>query len=201
MRPPPPIRPMVLPWTQAPSRCADCAPGKTPCAHQPVAFDHAPGDGQQQREMDVGGRLGHDRRDHRDRDAPRRRRRHVDVGWRDLHRGDRAQARAGRDDVAIHPVVEQAEQDVELRDFLEQLALGDDVKRIGIQLDIGDRAQALDCAGGDGLGDEDPGAHDSMSDRCSFIVSRLPQQRVTSTSHGHSVVRRCGRRSPPAPRR
>ena len=83
----------------------------------------------------------------------------VDVGGRDLHRSDRAQARSGRDDVAVDLVVQQAEQDVELRHPREQLVLGDLVQGVGVQLDVGDRAQALDRARGDGLGDVDLRAH------------------------------------------
>jgi len=72
---------------------------------------------------------------------------------------NRAQAHTRRDHVAVHAVMEQAEQDVQARDFLQQLALGGDVERVGIQLNVGDGAQPLDRAGGDGLSDENPGAH------------------------------------------
>ena len=90
--------------------------------------------------MNVSGCFGDDRLDHRDRDAPRRGGGHVDIGWRDLHRSDRAQALAGGNHVAIQFVMEQAEHDVQLRHPDEQFALGDFMQRVGVQLDIGDRA-------------------------------------------------------------
>ena len=133
--------------------------GKDSRPHQPVALDDAPRDREEQREMDVRGRLGHDRIDHGDGDAPRRRLGDVDIGRRDLHRGDRAQAPPRPDDFPVHLVMKQAEEDVELRNPLEQLALGRDVQRVGVDFDLGDGAQPADSARSHRLGDEDPGAH------------------------------------------
>jgi len=61
-------------------------------AHVPVAFDHAPGDGHQERESKVGGRFFQHAGGVRDRDAPARARGHVDVVITDAHVGDHPQA-------------------------------------------------------------------------------------------------------------
>ena len=83
-------------------------------AHQPVAFHHAARDREHQPEIEVGGRLGGDRRHHGDRNAARGRLGNVDVGRRDRLRRDVAQLRVGGDDRAVDLVVQQAEQDVGL---------------------------------------------------------------------------------------
>ncbi len=155
IRPPPPIRPMVLPQTEEPSRCRDWPPGNLPGAHQPVAFHHAARHREHQPEGQVGGRLGRHRRHHGDRDAALGRLGDVDVRRRDRLRRDVAQLRIGGDHRAVDLVVQQAEQDVGLLDRVDQRLVRDDAAVVRINLHAAERAQALDRAVGDRLGDED----------------------------------------------
>ena len=95
-------------------------------AHQPVALHHAPRHRDHQPEIEVGGRLGGDRRHHGDRNAPRGRLGDVDVRRRDRLRRDVRELRIGRDHRAVDAVVQQAEQDVGLLHGRDQRRLRDD---------------------------------------------------------------------------
>ncbi len=140
---PPPTRPIVLPCTKPPSRWRDCAPGNFPARTMLVAFDHAARHREHQPEMDVGGRLRHDRRHHRDHecrawslpprrywtgviDSPRLR---AVSDWRRSPR-DRSCRAAGRTECRPCAPPRSA-------------WLGDDLAVVGKDLDVGDRAQAL----------------------------------------------------------
>ena len=127
-----------------------------PRAQRAIALDDAPRHGEQQPEMKVGGRLRHDRGNHRHRNAARGRGGDVDVGGRDLHRGDRAQVRVRAHHLVVDRVLEQAEEDVAGAHRRLQLLLGHDVDRIRIEMHVRHAAQTLHGAGGDRLRDEHP---------------------------------------------
>ena len=112
-----------------------------PGAEQLVAFDNAPRHRQQQAEADVGGGIGDDGRNVGDRDLALGRGGDVDLVGRDHHGVDGAQVRIGGDHIGVDAVVQQRHQDVVARDARAQVGLGDDLARVGIDLDIGDRAQ------------------------------------------------------------
>ena len=66
----------------------DCEPGNLPARTSRSALHHAARHHEHQAEMDVGGRLRHDRRHHGDRDAAPGRFGDVDIGGRDRLRAD-----------------------------------------------------------------------------------------------------------------
>ena len=122
--PPPPIRPMVLPQTNEPSRWRDCPPGNLPARtrRSPSTMRRATASISPKVRSAVASVV--DRRHHRDRNAARGRLGDVDVGRRDRLRRDMAQLRIGGDHRAVDLVVQQAEQDVALAHGRDQRRLG-----------------------------------------------------------------------------
>jgi len=124
-----------------------------------IGLDHAPRHHQHEAESEVGGRLGHDRRHHGDRDLSFRGCGDIDIVGRDRLRRDKTQFRVCCDHVPIDPVVQQRKQDIAAAHGGDQLALRDDAGRIGIDLHGPDLAQAGDRALRDRLADEDAWTH------------------------------------------
>ena len=130
--------------------------GKPALPDQPVALDQAPGNRQHEAEGDVGGRLADDRGNDGHQYAPGGRLGDRNVVRRDRHRGDHAQTRVCGDHVAIDAVVEQGVEDLGPAHARAQRRLVDRFAGVGIDLDLGDLAQAGERAFRDRLGDEHP---------------------------------------------
>ena len=108
----------------APARWFDCEPGNTPerTTLSPSTIRRA--HGEQQPEGEIGGGIGHHRRNVGDDDLAHGRLVHIDTVGRDRHRGDRLQGRIGGQHLAIDGVVQQTQKDVGALGRVDQLGFG-----------------------------------------------------------------------------
>ena len=127
------------------------APAALP--HQPLRLDDAAGAREHQREGEIGGRLGQHARRVADGDAALARRCNINIVVAHGEVADHAKSRRLREEGAIDPVREQADDAVRARDASRQLV----VRRrqvAGPQIDLGDGAKLLDSVARQTSGDE-----------------------------------------------
>ena len=129
--------------------------GEGALAQRRIRLDHAPRRGEQEREVQIGGRLRDDGRNRRHCDLARGRRGEVDRRGNDGHAGDEAQARGLGEGAGVDRVVHEVHEHVRAPEALDQLQSGQDAARVPAHLDVGERAQPRESGLGDRLRDED----------------------------------------------
>jgi len=117
------------------------------CACQTVCFAYPPSSRKDKRPRKVrSGIVEQCRGDYRDRNAPGACFFGIDIGRRNRHGRNHAQARIGSNDVAVDTIMQQAKENVVIMHRREQFFLRRNVQRIGIDVDFADFAQSGDCA-------------------------------------------------------